>query len=264
VLHSNYRRYVQSQEVLQSWYETNGHEIVPVTQSEANAYPDCCVTGYRPGKLVLNPVDGKVYFITNEHPTLSNTPEYMLGKKRWVQNPDILHDCFPGKDPTWIITDPIGATLADHGTGVPISMPCSETNPPYGRHPNGTIVQNQSTGAVYILENGKKRHLINPNAQASWDIQAAEDVVSISSLEAGWYPEVGEMVFQPGTLIQEPAPSYKVYFVTNEGDFVKAVKRYVADPFTLTCLFPNEYIRQVTVAEASKHPTGSPLQVSAC
>jgi hypothetical protein len=266
VLHAGYRRRVESQEVLFSWYETNGHEIVPVTYSEANQYPYCCRTGYRPGKLVKNSVDGKIYFITNEHPTQSGTPEYMLGKKRYVQTPEILEDCFPAQNPAWIITDWGGVTLADHGTGVPISVKCSEMSGG-PKHPNGTIVQvPPPASSVYILENGNKRHLLNPNAQASWDIYLAEDIVQISTAEGNSYPLLinQEMVFQPGTLIQRPPPYNEVYFVTNEGDFIKASKRHVANPTTLYCLFPDEYIRPVSLVEASKHPTGSPISVSTC
>jgi hypothetical protein len=244
--------------VLHSWYETNGHEIVPVTHAEANQYPDCCVTGYRPGKLVWHPGELKLYFITNDHPdpNFPNTPEYMLGRKILVPNPTVQYNCFKYMP---YIVDPGGATLNLHGTG-PTLSDCSTS----GTHPNGTIVQSQSSGAIYILEEGKKRHLINPNAQSSWDIQLAEDIVSITGSEADLYVSGYNMAFQPGTLVQKSTSPYEVYFVTNEGDFLRGVKRHVANPTTLNCLFPNEYIRQASVSELNNHATGAPIQVATC
>jgi hypothetical protein len=215
VRHANYRRYVQHQNVLDSWYLPDNSEIVPVTQQEANLYADCCITGYRPGKLVWHPLEQILYFITNDHPDPSfpNTPEYMLGRKIRILNPTVQTSCF-GNLP--YIVDPNGATLNLHGTGPILSTPC----PTNGPRPNGTIVQNQSDFKVYILEEG--------------------------------------------TLVQKNTSPYEVYFITNEGDFLRGTKRHVANPTTLYCLFPSESIGQARVTELNNHPIGTPIQVSVC
>jgi hypothetical protein len=248
VLHNNTKRYVTSPPVLSSWYEST--ETVPISASELTAYGDCCPLGYRPGKLVWSPGENKVYFITNEHPQNPSVPEYFLGRKIWVSSPQILSNCFPGKQP---ITDTSGS-IGHHQEGPALTATCSST----GKHPNGTVVINGSS--VYVLESGKKRQLFTPGTvMGTWLF--APDLVGISGTEANSYDTVANSVgFRPGRLIQNT--SGQIFIVSNDGNFTLAHRRHVFDPMTLNCVFPGESWTPVTDADGNRHPLNPALQVA--
>jgi hypothetical protein len=232
----------QKRHVLNSATWSDFSDVISITDDEAKAYLDGPDAGFRPGKLIAS--GGAVFLITNDG------ADWYLGQKRWVTSPSVLSQCFPNVT----VWGPYDAGLVNrHTNGDPI----------YGcvpKHPNGTAVV-VSGDAVWFIHATLRRWVISQAVQNSWFF--GPDLVLISFAERNSYTQGSNIGFRPGRLIRKSSTG-EIFFVTNEGEFGLATKRYVMNGTTLGCLFPGIPWIEASDFEADSHPTGTPIQIPAC
>jgi hypothetical protein len=108
--------------------------------------------------------------------------------------------------------------------------------------------------------------------EQSWDaILPAWDFYQVNGCNSNvildWEGQFGSCEAPPpngiNRLIRKSSTG-EIFFVTNEGEFGLATKRYVMNGTTLGCLFPGIPWIEASDFEADSHPTGTPIQIPAC
>jgi len=118
-------------------------------------------------------------------------------------------------------------------------------------HVDGTLVKTASEPAVYLLENGKKRHITSPEVFNTWFDW--RDIIIVSSSEMNSYATGDVLGFKPGTLVKT-SDGPEVYVVVNN------TIRHIVSPEVFMGLDYNwSNIVLVTSSDLEKYSQGDKL-----
>lgn len=210
--------------------------------------------GYRPGRLVSDPANGKVYLITTDG------LDRGLPNKRWITMPAVL-SCFGWSAS---VMQGTSAALADHPDGAKITSctatgaGASPTVPTPRVFPNGSLIN--VGGTISMIEVGKKRHVINPDVYSSWF--SSGEAVTATTVEASIFPDGTDWGFRPGRIIR-PAGDDAQYVVTDDGvDRARGTRRHISDPVNKSerGYDPLPVTANVGPDALAAHPVGLELQ----
>lgn len=202
-------------------------DIVYISTSERDGY----VTGpqimYKDGTLIKAP-GGAVYVL-----------EY--GAKRHIISPSVFNDC----GYSW--SKMISVTSSEsnrYSRGLNLSS-CSSY------HPSGSLVQASGDPAVYLLDNGCKRHILSPiilfERKYTWS-----DIISISTAERNAYPTSSDLGLPDGTLISGSGPEV---YVLEYGE-----KRHILSPAIFNTLnYKWSNVLTISDTDLSNYPDGPDL-----
>lgn len=119
---------------------------------------------------------------------------------------------------------------------------------------SGTVIKGANYPGIYLLENGQKRHIVNPEVfnsyYRSWGYYAN---ISFSQLDN--YPNGPDIIFRQGTLIKSIGYP-EVYQV----EYPSALKRHIVSPAIFSGLgFDWGSVIETNVNLVALHPLGSDL-----
>lgn len=141
---------------------------------------------------------------------------------------------------------------------LPVSVSCTfgtATNP----RADGLLIRNPATGAVYLLEDGKKRGITSLFAAGTRRFRLAE-AVNVNSTELGLVPDGAVLDAREGTLIKAP-DSPAIYIIDEEAGASR--KRLVANPAAMLAFgLDKSPVHTVSAAQASAYPDGALLEAS--
>lgn len=200
-----------------------GSEVVRVSQRTLDQY-SVGHAGFRTGSLIRSP-DRKVWIISD-------------GLRRHIVSGDVLDGL--GYDRSVIRNATAGET-ALHPAGSSVRDASV--------HPNGTLLKG-SSAAVYLIDNGRRRHIPSANVFASQFRR--DEIVTVPDSTVSRYSTGQPVGFRDGTLIR--TPDKKVWIVAS------AVRRHIPSGAVLNALgYRRDLIRDVRDSEAGLHREGADL-----
>lgn len=249
------KRWVPSHRVLASWGLTAfSPHIAPLDAARLEMIPSGLDLGFRPGTLVspsVSNVDRGVvtYIVTNDGATTN--ARWTKGARRLLPLPIFV--CL-GYRAERVIS--VSSTEVNyHAEGQQVTS-CTA-------HPNGSIMTKTGDPKVYVLEGGKKRHLVSRTVLASWGMSLSDIVAppdrTATDLEMGSLSAGASVGYRPGSLVSVGSP---VYHITSEGaDFARGNKRHLTSPAALTDCYAFSWSAVVRgeSSSVSLHPSGADL-----
>ncbi|MFH1749424.1 MAG: hypothetical protein ABH837_00770, partial [bacterium] len=134
----------------------------------------------------------------------------------------------------------------------------------YG-HTNGTLVKASGDPAIYIIDQGQKRHILSPSifdSRFTWS-----KVVTITTTERDKYPNGTNIKYPDGVLLKDTNPN--VYVLEN------SKKRHITSPtvfrelgykwsniLTISCVELGTYTSGASLSSSTIHPNNSLLKAS--
>lgn len=210
--------------------------IATISDTEMAGYPTGSNIQARPGTLLKSAANPDVY-VTD----LAGSAY----QKRHITSPTVFEGLGYHWEDIYVVSD---AELAGYTTVSDVSSVASR--------PNGFMIKTATSGDVYFLEGGQKRHVFSPTSFESYGFRW-DRVVTVSDPEMSSLSVGPNLLARPGTLIKS-STNPAVYVTDLSGG--SYIKRWITSPATFNGLgFHWEDIFVLSDAELASYSDGTPV-----
>lgn len=201
LLEDGQKRHVVSPKVFSS-HGFKWRYVLPATPKDL-ALPDRTSIRFREGTL-LKASGSEIYIVDYESGQI---------RKRHITSPTVFLGLGFSSDEVVSVND--SALPGQMGPNVSSAE----------RHPDGMLVRNDNNGAVYLLENGQKRHVVSPETFYSHGFKWKR-VKAATGKDLG-SPDGADITFREGTTLK--SDTNPIYIVNYQSGAIE--KRHIKNPF---------------------------------